>query len=145
MNALFYCQTFQDIKFLMNGIEEHLTELTFVASEIPRKGPKSRYKDKADPRGLKTILQNSKKIKKLTLKILEKRIEPSLISNLLEEVFPKYSNLENLTVSTFIKFENLLRLGQSLGQNIELSNLPKLKFVLLDALAHPIYTDEQKQ
>ena len=93
---------------------------------------------------IRFILQNSKKIKKLKIHILEEMdAGPYVVSTLQSFVFPKFEKLENLSISAFLSFENLMKLGDSLLKNVEELNLINLKLVEVDIKAHPKYTDEQ--
>ena len=93
---------------------------------------------------IRFILENSKKIKKLKIHMLEDMdAGPYLVSTLQSLVFPKFEKLENLSISAFLSFENLMRLGDSLQKNVEELNLINLKLVEVDIKAHPKYTNEQ--
>jgi len=93
---------------------------------------------------IRFILKNAKKVKKLKINILELDAEPYLVSTLQSFVFPKFKKLENLSISAFLSFENLMKLEELLLKNIEELNLINLKLVEADIIAHPKYTDEQK-
>ena len=68
---------------------------------------------------------------------------PYLVSTLQSLVFAKFEKLEHLSISAFLSFENLMKLGDSLQKNVEELNLINLKLVEVDIKAHPKYTDEQ--
>ena len=93
---------------------------------------------------IRFILENSKKIKKLKIHILEDMdAGPYLVSTLQSLVFPKFEKLEHLSISAFLTFENLMKLRDSLHKNVEELNLNNLELVELDIKAYPKYTDEQ--
>merc|ERR1711937_860351 len=114
----------QDIRFLMDGIEDFLTELSIVSNTAPSIDPFWTEYDNENPEDgdrcdIRFILKNAKKVKKLKINILELDAEPYLVSTLQSFVFPKFKKLENLSISAFLSFENLMKLEELLLKNIE--------------------------
>ena len=95
-----------------------------------------------DPIEFRRILENSKKIKKLKIHILEDMGDgPYLFQVLQWLMFPKFERLEYLSISTFLSFEDLMKLDDSLQIFVEESNHNTLK--LLEVDIKPICTNEQ--